>query len=151
MIDTFKLFLSAFLGFLSALVVEWIWNSNQRRKEKNELLQDITDELEVNLKSIESIQKDVMYVNPYVTSIWDGAISTGAITSLRGYKYFYTIARTYRLIESANYWEKLRAETYFHYDQSSNLFKTLSNEVFNQREKIKNEIDKLYKCLEDEI
>lgn len=138
-----ELFASTFLGFLSALGVEWAWASIEQRRERQELLHDIADELEANLKAINwmAAEQEMAYTDPYQTSIWDGARSSGAIASLRGYVHFYGIAGTYWLITSANHWERLRAEVYFRQDQPPQSFNLLTTELQRERDRIRREIE----------
>lgn len=146
MADNFELFASAFLGFLSVLAVEFVWSYIQKRKERKELLHDIFGELKKNRKNLLTLTKkeNMIYTQPYETIIWEGASSSQALSSLRGYRHYYRIVKIYWFINSANSWEKMKTDVYFT-NKSSPEYSLLSSEVTKQRTLIMNEIDNFLK------
>jgi len=144
------LFISAFLGFLSALVVEYItrWVDNQR--ERSRLIQEIKKELRDVLTTMEEVAKSPMseYLSPYATPVWDGAYSSGAIASLKGYKCLNDISRIYWRIYTSNAWEKMKTELHFMYGSDPDKFKRIVSQISSNRNEVLKELRTILAVLE---
>lgn len=143
-------FISAFLGFLSALIVEWIKKGMESKDAAKTLRQNIINELNEVKKRIDKLvsDEDSIYTKPYDIAIWNGAIYSGSISELKNYKHFNEILRIYSLIESANDWENTRANMYFN-SGLSDKFSKITSEISRQREHLSGELSRVINLLKE--
>lgn len=116
-----ELSLSVFLGFISALLVEYIIDQLQERKHLKEALYGMADELTGVARMLKKIDADSYHVDPFETPFWDSLVyGDGPNTKLaKGLRT--SIVSTYRSIEHANSWENLRSNSFFYTKERSDM------------------------------
>ena len=135
-----ELMLSTFLGFGSALLVEKIINNCNEKAIRKQLINDLKVELESLKSSIELLESDKVYIQPYAIPIWKGARECGSILCMDKETYFLKILEIFSVIEVANLIEMKCFELLVNKSPSTDMvsiFSTLSD----NRQYVKNHIE----------
>lgn len=150
-IFTNEVYLSAFLGFGSALLAEGVLGVIKNWKMKRELINELRVELrEVNRIAQENSQKESkdigFFLHPYIIAVWEGACMSNAILCLNKDKNYNKIMEVFERIKDANEFEKeCFYQSFSHNDEKIwNLRKRMLRE---NREKVVKETDILLKLL----
>lgn len=99
-------FLAAFLGFLSAMFVEFIFRRMDTRTRAKRVAKELVEELQVNKAAVNILDDEQAYVSPYQLSSWKGAQFTGSISELRGVKGAKNLLHAFSTIEEASILER---------------------------------------------
>lgn len=115
-----ELFLSVFLGFLSAMAVEALWNNRNEKELKKQLSSALLDELKQVESTLSKLKKDKVYLYPFHVPVWKGARDSGTILCLNKKKYYRELLQVYSQIEESNIIETKAFELVFSKDYKSN-------------------------------
>ena len=107
-----ELMLSTFLGFGSALLVEAIIDKHKAKTLRKQLLRDLHAELSALKVSIDSLEPDMVYCQPYTIPIWNGARECGAFLCINMKPFFYKLLEVFSSVEEANLVEMKCFELY---------------------------------------
>lgn len=141
-----ELFLTTFLGFLSALAVEALWANHKDNQLKNQIKENLKKELISIKKQIEELQDDRVYMKPYSIPIWKGACESGSILVLDKCDGFFQLIELYSLIEEANLVE-MKAFEISNMENVKNT-KACIQLAIDGRNRIKSSIDSVVNSLE---
>lgn len=146
----FDLFLSAFLGFLSALIVEWIKDYVSSKRKRKQILINLLKELE-NIE-VESTQLDKTktYPYPYPIALWKGLCHSGSIVSLDKLDNYTKIISLFEEIEEANCLENECFEILMIINQSSQK-DTIIKTLLESRERINSKVKTGIELLKEEL
>lgn len=97
-----ELILSTFFGFASALLVEAIIGKHKEKAIRKQLLNDLYSELTALKDSVQLLDAEKVYIQPYSISIWIGARECGTLLCMDKQPYFPKILEIYSSIEEAN-------------------------------------------------
>ncbi len=100
--DIVLVFISSFLAFCSALVVEYIVAQTKKRKSIKELKAKLSDELDRIYSISNSLEAGKLYLYPYPTPVFSGACMSGSIMCLSGETYFSDLVQVFSSIQEAN-------------------------------------------------
>lgn len=133
-----ELVLSSFLGFGFALLVEAIVQHRNDRKTKRQLLTDLKQELSSLYNIACSLEPNKIYIRPYHTPVWTGAIDSNSILLLDKEKYYIDLIEVFSSIEEGNMIEMKCFEMCFeNHDRVNDLIKqTLADNRKHVREQI---------------
>ena len=136
-----ELMLSTFFGFGSALLAEAIINSFNEKAIRKQLLKDLKAEL-LSLKcSIESLEPEKVYIQPYAIPIWKGAHECGSILCMDKEPYFLKILEVFSIIEETNLIEMKCFELLVDKSPSTDKALVLST-LSDNRQHVKDHIEK---------
>lgn len=136
-----ELFISAFLGFLSALFVELIVKLLAEASKAKDTLNGIKNELERVGNILDGLNNELYYITPLNIPFWNSIIFTDNVNCLLNKKYYSDIIMIYQYINNMNDWENLRTETFF--------IKSVSNKILNmavlqKRDELSGELKALF-------
>ncbi|MBQ8896764.1 MAG: hypothetical protein IJY88_08245 [Clostridia bacterium] len=139
-----EMFLSAFLGFGFALLVEALVSIIGTRNTVTQLKKALIGELEQIANTLQKIKDDEYYFYPYKLPIWSGACKSGAILTLNNIKEFTKLLDIFASIEEANVIEK--EGLIIHYQSnnttSRNRDKHIKEAVLESRKKLATQVEK---------
>ena len=139
------MFFSSFLGFISALLVEALWEKYKSFTQRKHLRSALLDELQ-NLKmNLLSLDRDKIYIKPYSTPVWNGASKSGSILCLDSDAHFNDFLRFYSLVEESNMIEKEAYEILYINPSADKTY--ILESVRDSRKLIQDEIDTIIKYL----
>lgn len=101
-IHVFQVALSAFLGFGSALLVNYIVQWRLRERQKQRLLRVLKQELENLHDQADMLEAEKVYIRPYSLPVWTGAVKSGHIHCLGDMSTFTLLLGVFSYIEEAN-------------------------------------------------
>ena len=134
--DLFNTFLSTFLGFISALLVEKIINDNNDKSVSKRLVK----QLEIELREVHDIAKlnfskknNEFFLHPYSTTVWRGACSSNTVIYLNHYPFYSELIAAFEQIEDANDFEKECFFTYFKKRDNIEAWNTAKKLLINNR------------------
>lgn len=140
-IPFFEVYLSAFLGFLSALIVEAINDYITSKKKRKQIVKNLVVELEAVKTEAGSLENTKLYPLPYSIPFWKGICSSGSVLVLDKMDSFSELVRIFEKIEEANYIEG----NFFGIVMSSqkkNIDEDMLRTILENRKKLIIEIDK---------
>lgn len=107
------LFVPVFLGFVSALLVQYLWEWYRSRKIAASLVLDLEKELDKNLRILQAPPRsaDDITMAPYETSIWDSAVHTGRLSSLGHSPILPKLTGFYHNLSVLRDWERMKAQS----------------------------------------
>ena len=97
-----ELFLSSFLGFGSALLVETIWDRHKDKKVREELSKELESELTRVIENANGLESEKVYMSPFSIPIWRGATVSGSILCLAKESTFSELLDVFSSIDEAN-------------------------------------------------
>lgn len=139
-ISFLELVLSTFLGFGSALLVEAIVDSHKDKALREQLQKDLKSELSSLEESMEQLEPDKVYIQPYAIPIWRGACECGSILCMDKEPYFFKLLEVFSSIEEANLIERKCFELYVSPTPSTNV-KLILSRLFDNRQHVKTQIE----------
>ena len=98
----FQTFLSAFLGFGSALIVQAITEYLASKAKRKKMISNLLKELETNMKETSSMKADSVYPRPYSIPVWRGICQSGSVMLLDELDEYMQIVSIFESIEEAN-------------------------------------------------
>lgn len=101
----FEIYLSAFLGFLSALIVEAINDYITSKQKRKQIVKNLAIELEAVKIEADGLENTKLYPLPYSIPFWKGICSSGSVLVLDKMGGFSELVRIFEKIEEANYIE----------------------------------------------
>ncbi len=137
-----ELTISTFLGFLSALIVEYVIVRVKESTDSNDALIGIYEELESIVDTILSLKETSYHLDPLETPVWDSLVYGGDIPNLKLQK---EIILAYRYIDRLNNWENVRTNSFFTTHSSNSM---LDKEVAKNRKEVLDMVDKVLKDLD---
>ncbi|MDR3075643.1 MAG: hypothetical protein LBU30_06400 [Candidatus Methanoplasma sp.] len=140
-----ELTISTFIGFLSALVVEYLAERLREAKDSQKALIGVADELGTIRDTIRSLKDTEYYLDPLETPVWDSLVFGGGIAKLKLKK---DIILTYRHVDRLNNWENVRTNSFFGTHTES---AKLDEKVDNNREQVLAIVERTLSNLEDVI
>lgn len=148
---SFDTFFAAFLGFLSALIVEAIMKSiNERSLRKSlvsELEQELTKVKEVAQENAtKEREKMEFFLKPYAITVWKGACSSNSVLCLNRYKNYKKIIEVFEKIDEANEFEKECFYKLFSRDNAQ-IWEVMKKMLQENREEIAKETAQLLELL----
>lgn len=141
-----ELFLSSFLGFLSALAVEALWGKYKDFQLCKQIKENLKKELCEVKRVLDGLEKSKVYMKPYSISIWKGACESGSILILDKKEGFIELIKLYSLIEEANLVE-MKAFEISNMNNVNNK-RIYVDSVLESRKKIEESIDSVISSLE---
>lgn len=93
------------LGFISALLVEWIIRSSVNYRTRRACMRMIVEELKTIHKDILQMGRDELYTRPFSTSVWDSLVKSGKLDLLSKDPKYTHIVRIYSQLEQLSEWE----------------------------------------------
>lgn len=135
-----EIFISTFLGFLSALLVEYLVERYGDKILLRSTLNGIQLELQNVKEKLDILGNDMYYVDPLDTSYWKSISHTQNLNCLLSHPLYNRIVTVYQYIETVNRWECIRSLSYF-MNSSPNL--DLNNALSIQRSELEKEVDTL--------
>lgn len=144
-IGLLELTISTFIGFLSALLVEYLILRYQDSKELNDALKGLREELTGIVATVKGLKADSYNLDPLETPVWDSLVYGGGISNLEIQK---NIIQAYRSIDRLNNWENMRTRSFFESHSSNSL---LDKEVEKNREDVLRVVNRVLKNLNDII
>lgn len=147
-IPFFEVYLSTFLGFLSALIVEAINDyvtSNQKRKQ---IVKNLTIELETVKSEAASLEDTKLYPLPYSIPFWKGISLSGLVLSLDKMDNYSELIRIFEKIEEGNQIEG-RCFDIVMSSQNKNIDECMFETILKNRKRLINEIDKGLELLKE--
>ena len=136
-----ELILSTFFGFGSALLVEAIIDNHKEKKIRKQLIRDLKEELSSLKESVELLEPDKVYIQPYMIPIWKGARECGSVLCMDKEPYFWKILEVYSSIDEANLVERKCFELYVGQNNLRDKELIIST-LANNRKYVKQQIDK---------
>lgn len=141
--QTIQLFVSSFLGFLSALLVEWLSEVIRSKKSAIQLEKQIKKEVNEILNTAYSLEDQMGYINPYRVSVWNLSIQTGEILGLSQKKYYNEMIKAFNQVEEAN-----RIETEFYkylmeidlIESNSKKTDDILDKIYIQQKNVRNDL-----------
>lgn len=97
-----ELFLSSFLGFGTALLVEAIWDKHKDKQLKEQLSENLKKELEKVVDIANSLDANLVYIAPFSIPVWHGATTSGSILCMDDEKWFSDLLDVFSSIDEAN-------------------------------------------------
>lgn len=101
----FEIYLSAFLGFLSALIVAAINDYITSKQKRKQILKNLAIELEAVKIEASGLENTKLYPLPYSIPFWKGICSSGSVLVLDKMDGFSELVRIFEKIEEDNYIE----------------------------------------------
>jgi len=141
--------LGAFLGFISALLTQYIWNTSNDRIQRRSLKIALKTEATSNLSSIRhkglSQSTSAAFVELYDTAVWEAAIATDKIRLITDADLAATVARMYARIDAARKWDLLQVQLLVQGTYNEGLFDMLSENVTVARRSVLSAIEDFLK------
>jgi hypothetical protein len=137
--------LSAFLGFLSAILVEWLYKRYEGKNSKKILLQGIYNELLNIEQDTKSLKDEFYYLSPLEKPFWESAISSGNISLIAESEIYPQILNIYTMVDAINRWENLK--TQIHHSNGSFNKNEISNSITRHISDLSEEIKKMLTTL----
>ena len=139
-IPFFEVYLSAFLGFLSALIVEAINDHITVKQKRKQIVKNLIIELETVKNEARSLKDTKLYPLPYSIPFWKGISLSGSVLVLDKMDSYSELVRIFEKIEEANYIEAKCFEIVMSSQKRNDedMIKT----ILQNRKKLLNEIDK---------
>lgn len=104
-------FVGAFLGFISAIVVEWLVRFAEDCSTEKQLIAALADEASRNLSRMEShATQDYAFLSFFDNMVWLAAISANQLRSIRSKKTLRLAADMYHRIDVLERWDALRVQ-----------------------------------------
>lgn len=141
-----ELVLSTFFGFISALLVESIFDRYKETKDREQLLKNLKLELTLLKENVETLDPNKVYIKPYSIPIWTGAKECGSLICLDKSKAFYKILEVYSSIEEANKIELKCFEMYINKTPSMGVL--IKTTLVDNRRNVKKQIEKVLNLLD---
>lgn len=135
-----EIFFTCFLGFLSALLVQYIYKYTETNTNKKILLKGIYQELFVAAEDIKNLNSDSFYISPIEKSFWDSAINSGNVALINKTVYYKSLLNVYAMIDAVNKWEELNSYVFFLSNKNLEKKNILSNAILKQRKELELEI-----------
>lgn len=135
-----EIFMSTFLGFLSALLVEYLVECHRDKILLKNTLNGIKLELQNIERKLDTLGNGMYYVDPLDISYWESISHTHNLNCLMSHSLYSRIVTVYQYIETVNRWEYIRSFSYF-IKASSN--RDLDSALTIQRSELKKEVDTL--------
>lgn len=147
---SFDTFFAAFLGFLSALIVEAIMKSMNERGLRKSLISELKIELtnvkDVAQKNAAKVEKMEFFLKPYAITVWKGACSSNSVLCLNKYKNYKEIIEIFEKIEEANEFEKECFYKLFSHDNAQ-IWEVMKKMLQENREEVAKETAQLLELL----
>jgi hypothetical protein len=106
-----ELFLSSFLGFLSALATEWTWQWLSNRQIAKAVLASLRAEAKTNLSALESHERShYAFLGLFDSTAWSAAVSTNQLDAIRPRSAVEFAARMHRRLDTVEKWEGIRIQ-----------------------------------------
>lgn len=147
-IPFFEVYLSAFLGFLSALIVESINDHITSKQKRKQIVKNLTIELETVKNEAGSLEDTKLYPLPYSIPFWKGISMSGSVLALDKMDSYSELVRIFEKIEEANHIEGKCFEIVMS-SQNKNIDESMLETILKNRKKLLNEIDKGLELLEE--
>ncbi len=128
---------ATFIGFVLALIGEYVFDRHKDKKSTIELCERIKAELECIKEELGKLTEYSLDKNPLKTPVWDEAINVGII-SLIPINVRSQLFAIYKRIHELNSWYEIKTNYYFaHFDEKSddeksNNYAKRYNEELNQ-------------------
>ncbi len=135
-----EIFISTFLGFLSALLVEYLVKRFEVKFLLNSILSGIRLELQNIKVKLNTLDNEMYYVDPLDISYWKSISDTQNLNCLLTHPLYGKIVAVYQYIETINRWEYIRSSSYF---INSSPNSDLNSALTVQRRELKKEVDAL--------
>lgn len=135
-----EIFLTCFLGFLSALLVQYVYKYSETNKNRKILLKGIYQELFVAAEDIKNLNNDSFYISPIEKSFWDSAINSGNVALINKSVYYKSLLNVYAMIDAVNKWEELNSYVFFLSNKNLEKKNILSNAILKQRKELELEL-----------
>ena len=139
-------FSSSFLGFLSALFVRFLGDKRANINDRKQLILKLKDELKSNSNKVENVDDGVCLVNPYETTIWEGAIFSGKVSTLYKLDCYDELVAVYGKAKAANALEQIHLESMI---PSGEPVKAILDATLQMRKNLKAQIDKTLASMGD--
>lgn len=97
-----QMIISSFLGFGSALLVQEISNRIDDKKKREEIKKSLRIELNSILSTINSLELQKSYINPYSIPRWKGIKDSGSLQYLDESNTTITLIEVFNRVEEAN-------------------------------------------------
>lgn len=131
---------SACLGFLSALLVEYLINRHEEKGLYKSILEGIKTELDTIKERLLTLELDVFYINPLDMSYWESIIHSDSMNSILKHPLYKEIVNIYQCINNVNQWENIRSNAFF-LTERQNAY--LNNAIECQRKELYKEVEQL--------
>lgn len=139
-IPFFKVYLSAFLGFLSALIVEAINDHITVKQKRKQIVKNLVIELETVKSEAGSLEDTKLYPLPYSIPFWKGISLSGSVLVLDKMDSYSELIRIFEKIEEANHIEGKCFEIVM--SSQKKVDEDMIKTILKNRKKLLNEIDK---------
>lgn len=105
----FPTFIGAFLGFLSAISVQWIWAVFDNAKIRGSLASSLIHECQGNLERLTmAMGGDSAYVQAHDRAAWSMVLSSGGLRHFNQDRFIQMAADAYYRMEVLEKWDQLR-------------------------------------------
>lgn len=139
-IPFFEVYLSTFLGFLSALIIETINDYATSKQKRKQIIKNLIIDLETVKNEAESLEDKKLYPLPYSIPFWRGICLSGSVLNLDKMDKYAELVRVFEKIEEANYMEARCFEIVM--SSQKNIDENMLKTILKNRKQLLNEIDK---------
>ncbi len=140
-IPFFEVYLSTFLGFLSALIIETISDYVTSKQKRKQIIKNLIIELETVKNEVKSLEDKKLYPLPYSIPFWKGICLSGSVLNLDKMNCYAALVCIFEKVEEANYMEGKCFEIVLSSPQK-NIDKNMLKTILENRKQLLNEIDK---------
>lgn len=117
-------YISTFLGFISALSVQFLFKYITDYKNMQHILKGIKQEFKNIEEQLLSLNDDNYYVTPLNTSYWRSLSQTSSMNTILTHSLYTEIVTVYHYVENINEWENIRSFSYFATGKHNQLLTT---------------------------
>lgn len=147
-IPFFEAYLSAFLGFLSALIVEAINDYLTSKQKRKQIVKNLIIELETVKNEAGSLEDTKLYPLPYSIPFWKGICMSGTVLVLDKMNCYSELVCIFEKIEETNYTEGKCFEIVMS-SQKKIIDEEMLETILKNRKNLLGEIDKGLKLLKE--
>lgn len=124
--ELFFVCLSAFLGFLFAIIVELWHKKHEEKSSRRALLKAIENEILSIKKDAEGLKGDLYYITPLEKPFWESAVHSGTISLISDSEIYLQLLNIYAMVDAINRWENMKTQIYydkgsFNHDEINNI------------------------------
>lgn len=147
-IPFFEVYLSAFLGFLSAIIVEAIKDCITSKQKRKQIVKNLIIELETIKDEVSGMEDTKLYPLPYSIPFWKGICMSGTVLVLDKMNSYSNLICVFEKIEESNHIEGKCFEIVMS-SQKRIIDKEMLEIILKNRKKLLGEIDKGLKLLKE--
>lgn len=140
-IPFFEVYLSTFLGFLSALIIAIVSDYIKSKQKRKQIIKNLIIDLETVKYEAESLEEKKLYPLPYSIPFWKGICLSGSVLNLDKMESYAELVRIFEKIEEANYMEAKCFEIVM-FSQKKIIDVNMQETILKNRKQLLSEIDK---------